>query len=89
MFVHQALSTPLSVPISCLYRQVLFHGAVHDMVPYFARLGYQCPQHFNPADFLFMEILHAGMWLCTCTGQLPFSHPQAEVIAWAACAPDG
>ncbi|KAJ9509264.1 hypothetical protein QJQ45_001716 [Haematococcus lacustris] len=40
--------------------QVLFHGPVQSMVPYFGALGYHCPTHFNPADYLFMEVLHQG-----------------------------
>ncbi|KAL6757501.1 ABC-2 type transporter-domain-containing protein [Haematococcus lacustris] len=42
--------------------QVLFHGPVQSMVPYFGALGYHCPTHFNPADYLFMEVLHQGEW---------------------------
>ncbi|KAI1087004.1 P-loop containing nucleoside triphosphate hydrolase protein [Rostrohypoxylon terebratum] len=28
-----------------------YAGAAKDMLPYFSSLGYQCPQHTNPADF--------------------------------------
>lgn len=28
-----------------------YAGAAKDMLPYFGGLGYQCPQHTNPADF--------------------------------------
>ncbi|KAI8956585.1 P-loop containing nucleoside triphosphate hydrolase protein [Daldinia sp. FL1419] len=28
-----------------------YAGAARDMLPYFSQLGYQCPQHTNPADF--------------------------------------
>ncbi|KAI1773135.1 P-loop containing nucleoside triphosphate hydrolase protein [Hypoxylon cercidicola] len=28
-----------------------YAGAAKDMLPYFSGLGYQCPQHTNPADF--------------------------------------
>jgi ABC-type multidrug transport system ATPase subunit len=40
--------------------QVLYHGPVANMVPYFATLGYTCPNNFNPADFLFLDILNTG-----------------------------
>ncbi len=40
--------------------QVAYHGLVSDMVPYFASIDYKCPSNFNPADFLFMSVLHAG-----------------------------
>ncbi len=39
--------------------QVVYHGPVTEMVPYFASIGYHCPSNFNPADFLFMSVLHA------------------------------
>ncbi|KAI1385630.1 P-loop containing nucleoside triphosphate hydrolase protein [Hypoxylon trugodes] len=28
-----------------------YAGPAKDMLPYFSKLGYQCPQHTNPADF--------------------------------------
>lgn len=28
-----------------------YAGAARDMLPYFSKLGFQCPQHTNPADF--------------------------------------
>ncbi|KAI1100904.1 P-loop containing nucleoside triphosphate hydrolase protein [Jackrogersella minutella] len=28
-----------------------YAGAAKDMLPYFSKLGYQCPHHTNPADF--------------------------------------
>ncbi|KAI1479689.1 P-loop containing nucleoside triphosphate hydrolase protein [Daldinia eschscholtzii] len=28
-----------------------YAGSAKDMLPYFSKLGYQCPQHTNPADF--------------------------------------
>ncbi|KAI0122433.1 P-loop containing nucleoside triphosphate hydrolase protein [Daldinia grandis] len=28
-----------------------YAGEARDMLPYFGKLGYQCPQHTNPADF--------------------------------------
>eukprot|EP00382_Lankesteria_abbotti_P000731 CAMPEP_0113844250 /NCGR_PEP_ID=MMETSP0372-20130328/143_1 /TAXON_ID=340204 /ORGANISM="Lankesteria abbotti" /LENGTH=622 /DNA_ID=CAMNT_0000813253 /DNA_START=125 /DNA_END=1990 /DNA_ORIENTATION=+ /assembly_acc=CAM_ASM_000359 len=35
---------------------VVFHGASADALPFFASLGYNCPSHFNPADF-FLDVL--------------------------------
>ena len=37
--------------------RVVYYGTVENSVAYFARLGYQCPQYTNPADFFFMDIL--------------------------------
>lgn len=36
---------------------VMYHGPAKNAVKYFARLGYECPNTSNPADY-FMEILH-------------------------------
>jgi ATP-binding cassette subfamily G (WHITE) protein 1 len=38
--------------------QVAYFGPTKDLISYFGRLGYQCPQYTNPADFLFMDILN-------------------------------
>eukprot|EP00158_Paraphelidium_tribonemae_P007562 Partr_v1_DN28287_c0_g1_i1_m76207 putative ATP-binding cassette, sub-family G (WHITE), member len=38
--------------------RVMYFGPVHDVVSYFAGVGYQCPNYTNPADFLFMSILN-------------------------------
>lgn len=38
----------------------VFHGPVAQMVSYFGALCYACPSNFNPADFLFMEVLNTG-----------------------------
>jgi ATP-binding cassette subfamily G (WHITE) protein 1 len=37
---------------------IIYQGAMIDMIPYFTCLGFECPQYTNPADFLFMEILN-------------------------------
>ncbi|KAF2853926.1 ABC transporter-like protein [Plenodomus tracheiphilus IPT5] len=29
----------------------IYAGGAHDMLPYFAAQGYECPRHVNPADF--------------------------------------
>ncbi|XP_063965625.1 uncharacterized protein LOC129275898 [Lytechinus pictus] len=36
--------------------QVVYFGAADKVVDYFARLGLQCPQHYNPADYI-MDIV--------------------------------
>lgn len=36
--------------------RVMYSGPANCAVDYFSRLGYVCPQHFNPADF-FLDIL--------------------------------
>jgi len=40
--------------------QVMYHGPAASAVDYFAGLGYPCPRYTNPADFIFMDVLHAG-----------------------------
>ncbi|KAL6756149.1 ABC-2 type transporter-domain-containing protein [Haematococcus lacustris] len=40
---------------------VVYHGPVPRMVAYFDALGYSCPDNWNPTDFLFMQVLHAGI----------------------------
>lgn len=37
--------------------KVVYEGPVAQVVPYFAALGYECPQYDNPADYLFLEVL--------------------------------
>ena len=32
--------------------QMLYSGAAKDALPYFEELGHECPQHYNPAEFL-------------------------------------
>lgn len=36
---------------------LVYGGAVTDLIPYFASLGYQCPTYSNPADYLFLSVL--------------------------------
>lgn len=36
---------------------VIFYGEVEDSMEYFSRLGYPVPEHTNPADFYFMQVL--------------------------------
>lgn len=37
--------------------RVAYFGPAENAVEYFAKLGHQCPQYMNPADFIFMEVL--------------------------------
>lgn len=39
---------------------MLYQGQANKFVNYFANLGYDCPTYTNPADYLFMSILHEG-----------------------------
>eukprot|EP00871_Galdieria_phlegrea_P004491 jgi/Galph1/5042/GphlegSOOS_G56.1 len=36
--------------------QVIYFGAAKDAISYFSRLGYQCPEHYNPADY-FLDLI--------------------------------
>lgn len=38
--------------------QVMYHGPIDGVVDYFAQRGLPCPDHFNPADHLFMRVLY-------------------------------
>lgn len=38
--------------------KVVYFGPVHHVVKYFAGIGFECPVYTNPADFIFMSILH-------------------------------
>ncbi len=33
-------------------RQLMFHGPVHEALPFFASLGFNCPVRKDPASFL-------------------------------------
>jgi ABC-type multidrug transport system ATPase subunit len=35
--------------------KIAYAGPADDAVEYFGKLGYVCPEHFNPADFLSMS----------------------------------
>lgn len=37
--------------------RIAYYGTITGSIDYFARLGYQCPQYSNPADYFFMSIL--------------------------------
>lgn len=39
-------------------QKILFQGQPADIVPYFTSLGYRFPQFANPADVVFLEIIH-------------------------------
>lgn len=39
--------------------KVIFQGPATECCAYFSRLGYECPPHFNPADFL-LDLLTVG-----------------------------
>ncbi|CAM9468665.1 unnamed protein product, partial [Discosporangium mesarthrocarpum] len=34
----------------------MYHGPVEEALPRLATLGYHCPKHFNPADFMVRKI---------------------------------
>ncbi|KNE63125.1 hypothetical protein AMAG_08288 [Allomyces macrogynus ATCC 38327] len=38
--------------------QILYHGPTVDMVAYFTSRSFPCPNHYNPADFVFMSIIN-------------------------------
>ncbi|KNE62128.1 hypothetical protein AMAG_07374 [Allomyces macrogynus ATCC 38327] len=38
--------------------QILYHGPTQDMVAYFTARNFPCPNHYNPADFVFMSIIN-------------------------------
>ncbi|KAI8851750.1 ABC-2 type transporter-domain-containing protein [Chytridium lagenaria] len=38
--------------------RTIYSGPAEDAIEYFARLGYECPEYTNPADFLFMSVLN-------------------------------
>lgn len=37
--------------------KVVYYGTVENSIEYFSKLGFQCPQYTNPADYFFMNIL--------------------------------
>lgn len=39
--------------------QVMYHGPANQVVPYFRRRKLDCPDNFNPADFLFTTVLYS------------------------------
>lgn len=38
--------------------EVVYYGPVGEVIDYFSRLGFEFPKYCNPADFLFMTVLH-------------------------------
>ncbi|EME31653.1 ABC transporter, ATP-binding protein isoform 2 [Galdieria sulphuraria] len=36
--------------------QIIYFGLAKDALPYFSQLGYECPEHFNPADY-FLDLI--------------------------------
>lgn len=36
---------------------IVYAGNREDAIPYFAKLGYECPPAYNPADFMSMFVL--------------------------------
>ncbi|KAJ3086461.1 ATP-binding cassette sub- G member 1 [Quaeritorhiza haematococci] len=38
--------------------RIIYMGPTANIIDYFSKVGYQCPQFTNPADFLFMSILN-------------------------------
>jgi ABC-type multidrug transport system ATPase subunit len=38
--------------------RVIYQGEASGAIPYFSKLGFNCPNYSNPADFLFMSILN-------------------------------
>ncbi len=61
------LQVPACLPACLLTRcsasplQVIYHGPAEAAVQYFVGLGYRCPRYTNPADYLFMDVLNAGV----------------------------
>ena len=38
--------------------KIIYQGEVNNLVPYFSKIGYQCPEYSNPSDFVFMNIFN-------------------------------
>ena len=38
--------------------EIVFYGPVESVIEYFTQLGFDFPKYSNPADFLFMNVLH-------------------------------
>ncbi|KAJ3372715.1 ATP-binding cassette sub- G member 1 [Allomyces arbusculus] len=38
--------------------QILYHGPTEDMVAYFTARNFPCPNHYNPADFVFQSVIN-------------------------------
>ncbi|KAJ3117086.1 ATP-binding cassette sub- G member 1 [Phlyctochytrium bullatum] len=38
--------------------RVIYSGQADGAIDYFSKLGYECPEYTNPADFLFMSVLN-------------------------------
>lgn len=81
-----SVTTVHPLPAAVSGAQVLYHGTVAEMVPYFSRLGYTCPTYTNPADFLFRQVLQAGEYhhaYCEARMQAaPTSSEEASVTAY-------
>ena len=53
--IHQPSSEVFFLFDSCIFLkkgQVLFQGPVKKLITFFSSLGYECPQNYNPADFV-------------------------------------
>ncbi|KAI9136446.1 P-loop containing nucleoside triphosphate hydrolase protein [Paraphysoderma sedebokerense] len=53
--------------------EILYCGPAHNVVDYFAQLGYPCPKYTNPCDYIFMSILHES-------SSLPLDPTQTETF---------
>ncbi|GJQ12987.1 hypothetical protein GpartN1_g4778.t1 [Galdieria partita] len=59
MTVHQPRSNIFSLFDMLLLLsegQIVYFGSAKDALPYFSQLGYECPEHFNPADY-FLDLV--------------------------------
>ncbi|ORZ31037.1 hypothetical protein BCR44DRAFT_1516538 [Catenaria anguillulae PL171] len=64
--------------------KLLYHGPTADMVAFFSRLNFQCPQYTNPPDYVFIETSDPSIQLNSLVKYYPSFSQQIRYLSWRA-----